>query len=176
MAKFNSIAVFADCGVTSHQALYRQVGSAIAKHGAHLVCVARNGQWPRALVDSAFASGGKVTIMVGSTSIPSGIPQGVTVRHWHSDIEAGKASVQEAEAILGLPGGIDNAAALYSAWTQAGGAQSQRPVGLLNRDRAFEVVRGFVADIAAVGRGNVDTLVQFSDNFEDLWGRLTRLA
>lgn len=176
MAKLRSIATFADCGVTSHQALYRQVATAIARQGAQLICVARNGQWPQALVEAAFAAGGTVKIVTGPSPATLATPYGVFVEKFSSDEEAALAGVRSAQAVLGLPGGIATAASLYRAWTDAGGATSGRPVGLLNRDRAYEVVRGFIIDIAAHGRGNVDTLVQFADNFDELWGRLTRLA
>lgn len=176
MAKIRSIVAFADCGVTSHQALYRQVGTSVARHGAQLICIGRKGQWPQALVESAFAGGGAVKVMVGPSPSALALPQGVAVETFASDREAARAGVQAAQTVLGLPGGIDTAASLYAAWTEAGGAASGRPVGLLNRDRAYEVVRGFIVDVAAHGRGNVETLIQFADNFDELWTRLTRLA
>src|SRR5690606_29060090 len=68
MARLTDVAIFADCGVTAHQALYRQAGETIARHGAHLYCLACNGQWPRALIESALASGGRVTVATGPMS------------------------------------------------------------------------------------------------------------
>ncbi|RDE10510.1 hypothetical protein [Pelagibacterium lacus] len=176
MATLASIAVFADCGVTPHQAQYRAAGAVAARHGMHVICTARNGQWPQALVDSALAEDGVVTVVSGPSTRDLRVPGGVSVQRCDSEIQAGIKAVQMAQAVIGMPGCIETTAALYAAWTGAGGAASQRPVGLFNRDRAFEVVRGFAADIAGVGRGNIDTLVQFSDNFEDLLNRLTRLV
>lgn len=176
MAKLSNVAVFADCGVTTHQAVYRQAGASIARHGAHLHCLARNGQWPRALIDSALADGGRVSVTAVSPADRLSLPQGVTVISESTEQQAAARIVQAGQVVIGLPGGIDTVGMLYAAWTAAGGAESGRPVGLLNHNRAYEIVRGFTADVASVGRGNVDTLIQFADTFDDLWNRLTRLV
>lgn len=176
MASLSSVAVFADCEATAHQALYRQAGAIIARHGAHLHCLARNGDWPRALVESALAGGGQVTVASAPTQQPLAVSQGVSVLTEDSEPDAGTRIVEAAQVVIGLPGSIETAGALYASWTAAGGAGANRPVGLLNHNRAYEVVRGFAADVASVGRGNIDALLQVSDNFEDLWNRLTRLV
>lgn len=176
MAKLTSVAVFADCGATTYQALYRQAGETVARHGAHLHCVARNGQWPRTLIDSALASGGRVTVATGPSPRRLTVPQGVTVLEEVSDQAAAIRIIEAAQAVIGMPGGIDTAGTLYGAWAAAGGARSNRPVGLLNHNRAYEVVKGFAGDVASVGRGNIDGLIQVAETFDDLWNRLTRLV
>lgn len=176
MPRLSDVAVFADCGVTAHQALYRQAGATIARNGAHLFCLARNGQWPRALVESALAGGGRVTVAAGPSQRRLTVPQGVTVLTEATDEAAAARIVEAGQVVIGMPGSIDTAGALYAAWTAAGGALSKRPMGLLNHNRAYEVVKGFASDVATVGRGNIDAMLQISDSFEDLWNRLTRLA
>ncbi|WP_417580287.1 hypothetical protein [Pelagibacterium sp.] len=176
MAKLSAVAVFADTGVTAHQALYRQAGATIARNNAHLHCIARNGQWPRTLVESALASGGRVTVATGPVARRLDVPQGVEIIVEETEAAAVARIVKSGQAMIGLPGGIETIAALYSAWVAAGGAQSSRPVGLLNQSRAYEVVRGFAGDVAAVGHGNIDALIQISETFDDLWNRLTRLV
>jgi hypothetical protein len=104
------------------------------------------------------------------------VPQGVTVLSEASDEEAAMRIIGAGQVVIGMPGGIDTAGTLYSAWTAAGGAQSNRPVGLLNHNRAYEVVKGFAGDVASVGRGNIDALIQVAETFDDLWNRLTRLV
>lgn len=176
MRKAIHVAVFADSGDTPHLAEYRQAGQAIGQHGAHLFCLARHGQWSRALVESALAAGGPVTVATGPTARPLSVPQGVTVLTQASEALAARAIVAESQVVVGLPGGIETVSALYAAWAASGGAAGGRPVGLLNCNRAYEVVRGFANDVAAVGRGNIDSLIQIADTFDDLWGRLTRLV
>lgn len=176
MAKLSSVAIFADCGVTAHQAQYRQAGATIARHGAQLLCLACNGQWPRALVESALASGGQVTVASGPSQRRLAVPQGVTIVTQPSEQAAAAHIVEAAQVVIGMPGSINTAGTLYAAWSASGGAQSRRPIGLLNHNRAYEVVKGFASDVASVGRGNIDALLQISDNFDDLWNRLTRLV
>lgn len=175
MAALGSVTVFADCGVTAHQAQYRHVGEAVARKKAHLVCLACNGEWPRALVDSALAHGGKVTVCTAGDAALD-VPRGVAIERAGDIRTAGARAALLGEALIVLPGGLGAVSALYNAWADGGGPQGGKPVGLLNRHSAFEVVRGFLTDIAAVGLGGVDHLVQVSDNFEDLWGRLARVV
>jgi hypothetical protein len=47
---------------------------------------------------------------------------------------------------------------------------------LLNRHRAFEVVRGFSADVLSHSLKGHERAVQFADTVEDLWSRTQRLA
>lgn len=176
MADLATIAVFADAGVTPYQAQYRYVGEVIARKRARLVCLSAGDDWSGALVDSAIAHGGAVTLVVSGGRAMAGVPRGVTIEHAPDRRAAGLRAAQVSQALIGLPGGLDSTAALYRAWTDAGGSASGKPVGLLNRRQAFEVVRGFLTDVAAVGLGGIDHLVQVSENFDDLWARLDRLV
>ncbi|WP_116652924.1 hypothetical protein [Pelagibacterium sediminicola] len=175
MAALTSVAVFADCGVTAHQAQYRHVGEAVARRKAHLVCLACEGEWPRALVDSALAHGGTVTVCTAGDAALN-VPRGVVIDRSGDIRTAGARAAKLGQALIALPGGLGAVSALYNAWADGGGPDAGKPVGLLNRHSAFEVVRGFLTDIAAVGLGSVDQFVQVSDNFEDLWTRLARVV
>lgn len=174
MPDIRSVTVFANCGPTGHQAQYRQAGSTIARRGARLICVSQNGDWPRALVDSALAAGGRVTVVTSSAELPLRVPQGVQVEAAETERAAAAKAVSLGDAIIALPSGIAVTAMLYAAWTDNGGRQSGKPVGLLNFNRAFEVVRGFMADIATPGLGSTDGFFQTAENFEELWNRLAR--
>lgn len=176
MGKLQAVTVFADCGVTPHQPQYRHVGEFIARRKVRLVTVARNGEWPNALVDTVLAHGGKATVVTVSGDDGIDVPHGVGIEFAPDERAAGLRAAELGDAIIGLPCGLEATAMLYAAWSDAGGARSGKPVGLLNRRQAFEVVRGFLTDVATVGLGGVDHLVQVSENFEDLWSRLTRLA
>ena len=51
-----------------------------------------------------------------------------------------------------------------------------KPVLLYNRNNAFEVLRGYVADVVSHSVRRHDRLIQFSDSIEDLWNRISRLV
>ena len=47
-------------------------------------------------------------------------------------------------------------------------------MALLNRNRAYEVLRGYAMDVVSHSLTNSDRLVLFADTVEDLWARLDR--
>ena len=55
---------------------------------------------------------------------------------------------------------------------RAGAGAAGKPVILLNRNRAFEPMRGMVADVVSHSVKRHDRLVQFTDNVEDLWNKV----
>ncbi|WP_127145605.1 hypothetical protein [Pelagibacterium montanilacus] len=176
MASLRTVAVFADNGTTAHAALYGEVGEWLARRGALIVVVTDKGSAPAHLVAGALRAGGEV-LMIGREDDAIKAPlEGARIERVQTRAEALAMAARDAQALIGLPGRLDSAADLHAAWISAGGAASGKPVGLLNRKRAFEVVRGFIGDVASVGLGRgTDDLVQFSDTIEDLWTRLSRL-
>jgi hypothetical protein len=73
---------------------------------------------------------------------------------------------------VGLPGSLASASELYKTWVRAGGGASGKPVVLLNRNRAFEVMRGLAADVLSHSVKRQDRMMVFTDNVEDLWNRV----
>jgi len=78
-----------------------------------------------------------------------------------------------AQVFVGLPGSLASTATLYRAWVCAGAGASRKPVVLLNRNRAFEAMRGMAADILSHSVPHSDRLVTFTDNVEDLWNKVS---
>ena len=76
-----------------------------------------------------------------------------------------------ADVMVGLPGSLSTAANLYRAWTKG----QDRPVVLLNRNRAFEAMRGFAGDIISHGLPRNDRRIQFAESVEDAWNKTTWL-
>jgi len=58
----------------------------------------------------------------------------------------------------------------------AGGPTAGKPIVFYNRNNAFEVLRGYIADVVAHSVPHHERLVQFSDSIEDLWNRVNRLV
>ena len=54
----------------------------------------------------------------------------------------------------------------------AGAGKSHKPVVLLNRNRAFEVMRGMSQDVLSHSVKQYDRMAVFTDNIEDLWNRV----
>lgn len=169
------LAVFASDrgpGDPERASIMSQAGTLIARRGAAIVCLAEGGALPVPLIASARAAGGEVSVIAdGSVALPSAL-HGVPVEVI-ADPEARLQRIAgAANLFVGLPGSLASAGNLYKAWVRAGGGGSGKPVVLLNRNRAFEVMRGMAADVLSHSVKRQDRMVVFTDNIEDLWNKI----
>ncbi|WP_404405591.1 hypothetical protein [Pelagibacterium halotolerans] len=176
MAQKMTAAVFADAGETEHATLYRQAGETLGSRGVAVVVTAVAGRYPVQFVAGALGKGARVTLICAKADRPDGLPDSVAVELAEDARDAARLAAETADALIGLPGGLSTTAALYRAWADVGGPVSGKPVGLLNRKKAFEIVRGFISDVANPGLGSTDRLIVFADGVDDLIGRLKRLV
>ncbi len=172
------LAVFASDkgpGDAERASIMAQAGNYLARRGAHLVCLAENDVLPAPLIASAKASGGEVQVIADEHSALPAALAGVPIERLPEASARLRRMGELCDAFVGLPGSLASASSLYRAWVKAGGgAEGGKPVFLLNRNRAFEVVRGFAADVLSHSVREHDRMVQFSDTVEDLWHRITR--
>lgn len=170
-----TIAVFASDqgpGDAERSALMSEAGTILARHRARLVCLADGALEAIPLITAARAAGGEVLIVAdeGFTAPPA--LAAVPVEHI-DDPEARLRRIAElAQVFVGLPGSLASAAALYRTWVGAGAGASRKPVVLLNKNRAFEAMRGMAADILSHSVPHADRLVTFTDNVEDLGNKV----
>ncbi|MCD7059413.1 hypothetical protein [Pelagibacterium xiamenense] len=176
MAQEMTVAVFADAGETEYAALYREVGKLLRNRRVSVVLAAADGRYPADIVAGAAGGEAAVTLVCAEPERPAGLPDRVAVEPATDARDAARFAAEAADALIGLPGGVASAAALYRAWTDVGGPASGKPVGLLNRKKAFEIVRGFISDVAAPGLGSTDQMIVFADGVDDLLGKLKRLV
>lgn len=173
-----ALAVFASDkgpGDPERSSIMSQAGTYLARKGARIVCVAEVGAIPVPLVTSARAAGGEVTVLaLEGTAMPAAL-SGVAVEHL-PDREALVARVAAlADGFIGLPGSLASASMLFSCWVKSGGGAGRKPVVLYNRNHAFEVMRGYAADVLTHGLREHERIMQFSDSIEDLWTRASRM-
>lgn len=173
------IAVFASDkgpGDPERASLMSQAGSYFAKRGARIVCLAENGIIPVPLITAARTAGGSVEIVAdGSIALPPALA-GVTMEVLPQKGDRLTRIAQRAEAYVALPGSLASASALFGAWAAAKAQGRTLPVVMLNRHKAYEVMRGYAADVLSPGLPGYDRAVQFADTIEDLWARLMRLV
>ena len=171
------LAVFADATL-SGDAEYTRVltgaGTLFARKGAHLVCVAEDGAYCRPLVAAARAAGGAVTLLSDGNLDTGLLPEGCTVEAITEEEMRFQRLGDMADALVGFPAGLMQVRALFNAWVMAGGGASGKPVALLNRNRAYEVLRGYLVDVVTHSLADSDRLTVFADTVEDLWGKLER--
>ena len=159
-------------GDPERASIMSQAGSLLARRGARLVCIAEKGSVPVPLITSARAAGGEVLILADAdirvpaalASVPLERVPDVEDRH--------QRAAALAHLFVGLPGSLATVASLYRSWVRAGGGAGNKPVVLLNRNRAFEVMRGMSADVLSHSVKRHDRMVVFSDSIDDLWSKI----
>ena len=150
-----TLAVFASDrgpGDPERASIMSQAGGLIARHGARIVSLAQDGGLAVPLITSARAAGGDVLIIADNAArVPEAMANVPIERHAESE-ERLRRVAGMADLFVGLPGSLQSAGDLYTCWVRAGAGASGKPVVLLNRNRAFEVVRGMLGILKRGGR------------------------
>ena len=173
------LAVFASDkgpGDAERASLMMQAGTYFARRGAAIVVLAENGIIPVPLINAARTAGGAVQIVADSTIVLPPALRGVTLEILDNRDDRLARMAELSHAYVALPGSLASATALFGAWAVAKGQGRDIPVVMLNRHRAFEVMRGYAADVLSPGLRGYEKAVQFADSIEDLWARASRLV
>ena len=170
-AKGPVVAIFASDrgpGDPERASLMSEVGRVFARKGAKILCLAEGGIIPVPLITAARTAQGPVEILADTGIVLppalSGVP--ITVLPNHKERLAYLAA--HAAALVALPGSLASATALFQTWARG----VKLPVVMLNRHRAFEVIRGFSTDVLAPAVQDHDRQIQFAENAEDLWNKV----
>ena len=173
------LAVFASNkgpGDAERASIMSQTGTYFAKRGAQLVCLAENGVIPVPLITAARAAGGAVRIITDASMVLPPALNGVTTEV----IEEAQGRINRiaelAEGLVALPGSLASATELFGVWSAGKSQGRNTPVVMLNRHKAFEVLRGYSVDVLSPGLPGYDRAIQFADTVEDLWSRISRLV
>lgn len=175
---FPTLAVFASDrgpGSPERASIMSQAGTYFARRGAAILCLEQNNLIPVPLITSARAARGQVTIVAAPAFNPPRALSSVPIERIADPEERLSYLGRHAHGFVGLPGSLASVAALYGSWVRAGGAESRKPVVFVNRNNAFEVIRGFAADVLSHSVSHSERLMQFADSVEDAWARLARL-
>jgi predicted Rossmann-fold nucleotide-binding protein len=162
-------------GDAERASLMTQAGLYFARRGAQLLCVGEAGYVPVPLITAARSAGGTVSIVAdASVQVPPAL-QGVPIEII-ADREARLREIgRRTDYFVGLPGSLASATSLFQCWTAARQAGLRRPLVLLNRNRAFEVLRGYSADVLSHSLPDFDRVMLFSDSIEDVWIHIAHL-
>lgn len=152
-----------------------QAGNYLARRGARILCLAERGELPIPLITAARAAGGEVLVIAdASVALPRAL-SAVPIEVVPEPVARLARIGAETDAFIGLPGSLASVTSLFAAWTAARQAGRRQPVVLVNRNRAYEAVRGYAADVLSHGLKDYDRVVQFADSVEDMWIRTTRM-
>lgn len=169
-----SLAVFASengPGDAERASIMSQAGTFLAKQGAAIICLVHENSLCVPLNTSARSAGGEVTLIAREDFEAPPALEGITVQRFASKAEQLQHLGQMADAFVGLPGSLASVTDLYETWLSTGGT---KPVTLLNRNGAYEIMRGFAVDLLAHSKTDWERKLQFADSIEDLWSRVSR--
>ena len=174
-----TLAVFASDkgpGDAERASIMSQAGTFFARKGARIIVLAEGETIAIPLVTSARAAGGDIVVIASEQfALPRAL-SGVPLEQL-ADADARLARVAElADAFIGLPGSLASISNLYLSWLKAGGGAGGKPVVFYNRNNAFEVLRGYAADVLSHSIPHHERYVQFAESIEDLWARASRLV
>ena len=168
-----TLAVFASDrgpGDAERASIMSLAGSLMARRGARIVSLAQGTTLAVPLITSARAAGGEVLLVADSQiHLPPALSDVAIERHAEAEARLDRMAAL-ADLLVGLPGSLASASDLYKSWVRSGGS---KPVVLLNRNRAFEVIRGFAADVLSHSVKRQDRMLVFTDNVEDLWNKIS---
>ncbi len=171
------LAVFADAtapGDADFPRVLSAAGTLLGEAGVQIACLSANGVYCRPLVVAARAAGAEVTIISDGALDARELAAGTHVEVIAEEDARFQHLSEAADAFVGFPAGIATVRALFNVWVLAGGGSSGKPVALLNRNRAYEVLRGYAMDVVSHSLTNSDRLLFFADTVEELWARLER--
>lgn len=169
------VAIFASDkgpGDPERASLMSEVGRVFARKGARMLCVAEQGAIPVPLITAARAAGGSVEVLADeSIALPPAL-QTVPITILPDRAARQAQLVRTASVFVALPGSLASIMALFGSWATG----PSRPVVMLNRHRAFEVVRGFATDVVSHSVSGYDKHIQFADSVDDLWNKAAWLS
>jgi hypothetical protein len=158
-------------GDAERSSIMSQAGSYLARRGARIACLAEDDLLPVPLVTAARSAGGEVIVVTGADFHAPPALQGLPLERYDGPEARLARMAAICDIMVGLPGSLASVASLYRSWTKG----QDKPVVLLNRNRAFEAIRGFSADVFSHSIKKSDRRIQFAGDVEDMWNKIAWL-
>ncbi len=176
MTKKISLAIFASDqgqGDSERGAIMMQVGSFLASKKVDFICLAQNGVLCTPLITSARSAGANIKIISDDEFIIPKNLNDIELERIGQEQDRFKRIGELSDVFVGLPGSLLSAKFLFEVWSAN---QREIPVMLLNKNKSFEFMRGFMQDIVSHKVKNLDKIISQTDNIEDMWNRLAKLV
>jgi len=175
-AKQITVVVFASDqgpGDAERTAIMSQTGNLLAKQKARIICLAQNNLFPLPLLTSAHLAGADIELIcdkeidlpVALKDIDKTIIEDAAERH--------KALAQVADCFIGLPGSLASATSFFLTIADL---SASKPMVFLNKNRAYEIVRGICVDVFAHSFHKAYRNIQFVETVDEIWPKVEKLT
>ena len=174
--KVPTLVIFASdqgAGDAERASIMSQTGNMLARQNVKLVCLAEKGVLPLPLLTSARAAGGDIELIADQGYVLPQNLQDLTIKVIADQQERYAYLAQIADCFVSLPGSL---ASITSQFFTIADLGAKIPMVFLNKNNAYEIVRGFSVDVFAHSFEQAHRNVQFVDSVEDIWGRVAKLV
>jgi len=160
-------------GDAERTAIMSQSGTLLARHGAKIIALSENGYFPLPLLTSACSAGAEVEVICDKKiSLPPAL-KGIKTTIIESQKDRLQALANMADCFVGLPGSLASSTSHFLSIAELG---ANKPMVFLNKNRAFEILRGFSADVFVHSFPKAHNNVQFVETVEDIWPKVEKLT
>ncbi len=170
------LAVFASdkgAGDVKRADIMSKAGHFLAGKGFNFVVLAQNGEFCVPFITSARSAGADIKIIADEEfKIPKKLAD-IELKKFKTSAERYAMIDELSDVFVGLPCSLLSAKFLFEVWVEN---QGKKPVILLNKNRSFEFMRGFVQDVVSHKVRHVEKQIQHADNIEDLYNRIKKLV
>ena len=159
-------------GDAARTAIMSDTGNMLARNGATLLALAERDMVPLPLLSSALAAGGKVELVCDK---PCNLPPTLkdsSITIIPDRLERTRSMARRADCFVILPGSLSSATSHFLSISDQ---KSSPPMVFLNQNRAFEIVRGFSADVFVHTFPRAHRQVLFAETVEEIWPRVAKL-
>ncbi len=171
-----NVVVFASdqgAGDAERTAIMSQAGNLLARQKARVVCLAEDGYLPLSLLVSARLAGAEIQLICDrEIELPEALKD-IETTVIENGPERYKSLALAADCFIGLPGSLASATGFF---LTVAGLYASKPMVFLNKNRAFEILRGIHMDVFAHSFHRAHRNMQFVETVEDIWPKVERLT
>ncbi|MCF6325789.1 MAG: hypothetical protein L3J21_00700 [Devosiaceae bacterium] len=175
-AKQITVVVFASDqgpGDAERTAIMSQVGNILAKQKARIICLAQKDLLPLPLLTSAHLADADIELVCDKEiDLPASLKD-IDKTIIENPAERHKALAQAADCFIGLPGSLASATSFFLTIADLG---ASKPMVFLNKNRAYEILRGISVDVFAHSFHKAHRNIQFVESVGEIWPKVEKLT
>ncbi len=160
-------------GDAERTAIMSQTGNILAKQKARIICLVQDDLLPLPLLTSARLAGADIELICDKEiDLPTALKD-IDKTIIEDAAERHKALAQVADCFVGLPGSLASATSFFLTIVDLG---ASKPMVFLNKNRAFEILRGISVDVFAHSFHKAHRNIQFVETVDEIWPKVEKLT